>query len=129
MGGICQAPLRRTGSCVGIPRPLYPPCRHQQPTTAGARERSSLLSVYRLPRLPPQGDDCAGGGIHPPLSPAQLALRFPAHSLLRLPGQLPSRQTTRTLSQPPGQSLFPSRPSTHLVPSAPAPSPLLPPRP
>ena len=37
MGGLCQASLRRTRSRAGISRPLYPPRRHQQPASAGAR--------------------------------------------------------------------------------------------
>ena len=64
------------------------------PTTACWRSRTAKSPfVDRLPRLPPQGDDRARRGVHPPLPPARPARWFPAHPLLRLPGQLPSRQT------------------------------------
>src|ERR1019366_799693 len=116
VGGLRQASFRGTGSRAGVSRPLHAPRRHQQPATPGAPGWPSLLRLDRLPRLPPQGDDCPGRGVHPPLFAARPAPWFPAHSLLRLPGQPPSRRSACTLSQPAGHALLASAAQTYRLP-------------
>ena len=48
MGGLCQAPVRRTGAGLGVCRPLYTPCRHLQQSHPRYRGRQGSLPVEGL---------------------------------------------------------------------------------
>ena len=108
MGGLCQASLRRTAAGAGVPGPLYPSRGHLQPAPAGAGRRPSLLrwKDYR-DGSKSKVHDRLRRGVHPPLPAALPAARLPAHPLLRLPGQLPSRQTG-SLPPTPGYRCLPA---------------------
>ena len=45
---LCQAALRRTGTCAALPRPLHPPHGHLQPPHHRLRRRTRQLPLARL---------------------------------------------------------------------------------
>ena len=122
MGGLLQAPLRRTEGGVALSRALHPPRRDLKPALDRMRrERRHLqvegLQARRSRALP--GDDARHPRVHPPLSHARAARRLPPHPLLR-----PARQRQRapTTSRAPANcsrcQYFPSMPSRQSAPIA-----------
>ena len=106
LDSLRQTSLRRSLPRAGISGALHAPRRHQQSAPVSSSRWPSILRLDRLPRQSPQGHDRVGSGVHPPLPAAQPAHRFPAHSLLRLSGQLPSRRQTHPLPETAGHTLF-----------------------
>ena len=86
MGRLRQATLRRAGGRARLSRPLHPPRRDLQLAAHRARRGRRDLQMEGLPDQrprPAQDHDARRRRVHPPLSPARAAKRFPPHPPLR----------------------------------------------
>src|SRR5271166_2889414 len=90
MGGLRQAPLRRTEGRPRLSLALHPSRRHLEFASDPVRRQGRHLPLEGLSR-PRQGarqsldqaDDAGGRRVHPPLSAARAAERLPPHPPLR----------------------------------------------
>src|SRR6476660_1154305 len=93
MGGLRQAPVRRTRAGIGLSRPLHPPCRRGEQPTDSACGRPGQLHLEGLP--PPrqgQDHDARRRRVHPAVPAACRAGRVSSHPPYRLPRQRPSHR-------------------------------------
>src|SRR5579871_5767960 len=91
VGGLRPASICRTAVRYRVSGTLRAPCGHFQSPPAHSPKRASH---FQLQRLPPwrliQTPDAECRRVHPPLAAACSSGAVPAHSLLRVAGQLPS---------------------------------------
>lgn len=96
MGGVCETALRRSAQGSRLPGPLHAPRGSLERPPPRRLPRSGELSMERLSwpgKIPVPRHDRYGRGVHPPVPDPHAACRFPAHSLLRIPGE-PVPKTT-----------------------------------
>ena len=90
VGGVRQAPVRRSRSGAGVSVALYPPGGDLEPAPGFNGHGRCDVPMEGLPRqgaYSEQNDKAACRGVHAPLPPARAGRRLPPHSPLRIAGQ------------------------------------------
>ena len=95
VGGVCQAPVRRTSASARLRGPIYASRRDLQQPSARYRKRSDPLSLEGLSSWRPnQDDDLVRRRIHPAFLITCAAGWTSAHPVLRFSGKSLSERKT-----------------------------------